>query len=235
MLCFSLDLPDPLPRDLELVAEHCQGGGAPIVETVAAYQHVPMTLGELLDSFLKEGQLHLAYDLASRIGDALIFDEFFHLRAILFRPQGYVEAGDVRHGISDVTHLIYGPPQPFCHLLVCRLAPERGRELVVGAHGFPYLLARVHGDADGAALVCHAPANGLPYPPRSIGREAEALLGVEPRYSLHQPYVSLLDQILEGKTHPPVFLGHRDHQPEVALYQLFAGSLVSGTCSPGEV
>jgi hypothetical protein len=84
MLCLSLDLPDPLPRDLELVAEHCQGGGAPIVETVAAYQHVPMTLGEPLDSFLKDGQLHLAYDVASRIGDALIFDEFFNLRAILF-------------------------------------------------------------------------------------------------------------------------------------------------------
>jgi hypothetical protein len=45
----------------------------------------------------------------------------------------------------------------------------------------------------------------------------------------------LLDQILEGKTHPPVFLGHGDHQPEVALYELFAGSLVSGACSPGEV
>ena len=47
-------------------------------------------------------------------------------------------------------------------------------------------------------------------------------------------YVSLLDQVLEGQPHPPVPLGHADNQPEVALYQFFAGSLVSGTYPPGE-
>src|SRR5215207_9900282 len=46
--------------------------------------------------------------------------------------------------------------------------------------------------------------------------------------------VALLDQILEGKVHLHVLLGHRDHEAEVALYQLLTGSLVSGTRSPGE-
>ena len=105
MLCLSLDLPDPLPRDLELVAEHSQGGGAPIVETVAAYQHVPMTLGEPLDSFLKEEQLHLAYDLASCIGDALIFDEFFNLRAILSDER--ISSSLFRSDTVVVMHITY--------------------------------------------------------------------------------------------------------------------------------
>jgi hypothetical protein len=42
----------------------------------------------------------------------------------------------------------------------------------------------------------------------------------------------ILNQVLKGKAHPPVLLGHRDHQPQVALYQLFAGSLVSGASVP---
>src|SRR5215210_2198616 len=48
------------------------------------------------------------------------------------------------------------------------------------------------------------------------------------------PMSSLLAEVLEWKTHPPVLLGHRDNQPEVVLYQLLAGSLVSGTRPPGE-
>ena len=50
---------------------------------------------------------------------------------------------------------------------------------------------------------------------------------------LHRPeqaQVALLDEVLEGEPHPPVPLGHRGHQSEVALYQLIAGPLVSGTC-----
>ena len=42
------------------------------------------------------------------------------------------------------------------------------------------------------------------------------------------------NRVLKGKAHPPVLLGNRDHQPQVALYQLFAGSLVYGASVPRE-
>src|SRR5215210_7908120 len=145
-----------------------------------------------------------------------------------------VEAGGLRHGVFDVAHLIHAPPKPLCDLLVGRLSPEVCRELVEGAPGLPHLLARVHRNADGATLVGHAPSDCLPDPPGSVGGEAEATLRIEFLDCPHQPYVALLDQILEGKAHPPVFLGHRDNQPEVVLYQLLAGTVVSGTCLPGE-
>src|SRR5829696_8695754 len=92
----------------------------------------------------------------------------------------------------------------------------------------------MHRDSDGATLVGHGPANGLADPPGSVCREAEATLRIELLDRPHQPYVAFLNQILKRKPHPPVFLGHRHNQPEVALYQLFAGSLVSGTRRPGE-
>src|SRR5215208_5744900 len=101
MLCLSLELPDPLPRDLELVAEHGQGGGAPVVEAVAPDEYVPMTLGELLDGVLQEGSLHFADDLAGRVGGTLIFDEFSELRAVLFRTKGPLRL--VASGMASMT------------------------------------------------------------------------------------------------------------------------------------
>src|SRR5215211_3083088 len=92
----------------------------------------------------------------------------------------------------------------------------------------------MHRDSDGASLVGHGPANGLPDPPSGVCREAEATVRIELFHRPDQAQVALLNQILEGKAHPPVLLGHRDNQPEVALYQLFAGTLISGTCLPGE-
>ena len=61
-----------------------------------------------------------------------------------------------------------------------------------------------------------------------------AKLRIELLDRAEQSYVALLDEILEGKAHSPVVLGHRDDQPQVALYQLFAGFLVSSSCPPGE-
>src|SRR5215207_7036285 len=197
MLGLALELPDPFPRDREFLAERCEGSGFPLVEAVAPDEDVSMAFGEPLDSLLEEGSFDLAYDLACRVGAALIFDEFFELRAVFFGTQVSVETGCHRHGVFDVPHLIYAPPQPPGGLFVGRIPPQLRRELVVGAYRLPYLLARVHGDPDGAALVGHGPPDGLPYPPGGVGREAEALLGIEPFDSLHQPNVALLDQILE--------------------------------------
>ena len=57
--------------------------------------------------------------------------------------------------------------------------------------------------------------------------EAEALPGIEFVHGLHQPNVSLLDEVLEGQPHPPVSLGHADHQTKVPLDESLSGAFVS--------
>src|SRR3712207_5519361 len=89
-------------------------------------------------------------------------------------------------------------------------------------------------DPDCSALIRHGPADRLPDPPDSISGEAVAKLRIELFNRPEQAQVALLDEVLEGETHPPVILGHRDHQSEVALYQLFARPLVSGASASGE-
>src|SRR5215204_5702158 len=145
-----------------------------------------------------------------------------------------VEAGGVRHGAFHVPHIIHAPTQPPGHLFIGGSPSQLCRELVGGACRLPYLLSHVHRDADGAGLVGHGPAESLPDPPRCIRGEPKAPVWVEPLNRLHQSYVALLDEVLEGKTVSTILLGYRDDQPEVLLYQLSAGSLVSGTRAPGE-
>jgi len=85
----------------------------------------------------------------------------------------------------------------------------------------------VHGDADGAALIGHRPLDGLPDPPRSIGREAVTPVGIELLHGLHQAYVALLDQVLKRQAIPAILLCDRDDEPEVLLDQLLAGFLIA--------
>src|SRR5215207_3825889 len=108
------------------------------------------------------------------------------------------------------------------------------REFVEHARRLAGLLPGVHRQLYDAPLVRDRQPYGLPDPPGGVGRKAVAPFRVEPLDGFDQADVALLDQVLEGEPHPPVPLGHRDHQSEVALYQLSARSLVSGASPPGE-
>jgi hypothetical protein len=120
-----------LPRDPELVAEHGQGGGAPVVEAVAPDEDVPMTLGEPPDGLPKGGSLHLAHHLPGSVGRSLVLYELPWLGGILSQAQGPVEAGSGRgNGFLGLPHLIYLPLKALGHLFVCGFAPELCRELV---------------------------------------------------------------------------------------------------------
>jgi len=56
---------------------------------------------------------------------------------------------------------------------------------------------------------------GIKHPPdRGKPREAETAIRIEVLHGFHEPYVALLDEILEGQTVAAVLLGHRDNQPE---------------------
>src|SRR5215212_8738867 len=73
-LRLALDLPDPLARDLELLAELGEGRGLLAVEAVPPNQDAPMALGEPLYGCPKLGALHLAHHLPRCIGGPLVPD-----------------------------------------------------------------------------------------------------------------------------------------------------------------
>src|SRR5205823_3474033 len=81
-------------------------------------------------------------------------------------------------------------------------------------------LDHVHGDADGARLIGDRARDGLPDPPRGVGREFVAAAVFELVDRLHQPDVAFLDQVEELQAAVGVLLGDRDHEPEVGLDHL---------------
>src|SRR5919112_5250352 len=186
-----------------------------------------MSLWQALDGLLQPRGLHLAHYLSRCVGGALVFDEVAELRRALVRAQRLVEADRVSYRALDIAYLLYGPPELLSDLLVGSIASQPGRELVVSAGHLAHLVTHVYGDTDGAALVSNCPLYRLTDPPRSIRGEPKAPLWVELLYCFHQPYVSLLDQILEGKAVSTVLLGHRDYKPQVLLNEALAGLLVA--------
>src|SRR5215210_8244472 len=92
-------------------------------------------------------------------------------------------------------------------------------------HGYPY----------GPPLVSYRPLHRLPNPPGGVGGEAEAPVGVELLNCLHKPYVSLLDEVLEGEAVSTVLLGYGDHQTQVLLDEPLAGALVALSGASAEI
>ena len=77
----------------------------------------------------------------------------------------------------------------------------------------------MHGDADRPRLVSEGAADGLPDPPRGVGRELIALVVVELLDRADQPHVAFLDEVKETQAAADVLLGDRDDQAQVGLSQ----------------
>src|SRR5215217_9154790 len=227
-LCSKLDLPDPLPRNIQLLTELCERSGFTLVQPVPTHQYVPIALGESLYSLSQLGALHLLHHGARGIACPLVLDQFAKLRAVRLRTQGLVEAHRIGHSVLYVTHLADGPFKTLGYLFVCGVVLELCGELVVGAAHLPDFLGHVHRNPYGAPLLRHRPPYRLPNPPGGISGEPKASLRVVLLHRLHKPYVALLDQILKGQPVPAVLLGHRDNKPQVLLYEPLAGPLVAG-------
>jgi hypothetical protein len=180
--------------------------------------------------------LHLPHHLARRVRSQLVLDEVAELGSgSVVRAHRLVQARGVRHRPHREPYLVDGPSEAPGNLLLGGFPLELGRELVVGARDLPYLLGHVHGDPYGPALVRYSPLHRLPYPPRSISREPEAPIGIELLNGLHQPYVTLLDKVLEGQSVAAVLLGDADDEPQVLLYKPLPGPLVALLGALGEI
>src|SRR5215208_3911412 len=197
---------------------------------------MPVSLRKPIYGFPKFRGLHLAHDRPRRVRTTLVLDELSKLRRTCIRGERLVEASDsVRDGVLDLPDVLHAPSEPLGHRLIRRGSFQLSPKLVVGAGHLAHLLAHVDGNPDGPPLVSNRPLYGLTYPPRSIGGEAEAPVGVELFNRLHKTYVALLDQIFEGQTTPTRLLGYRDNQPEVLLDESIAGSFVTLLGPLGEV
>src|SRR5215208_2730468 len=189
---------------------------------------MPVSLRKPIYDFPKLRALHLAHDRTRRVRTTLVLDDFPKLRRAFIRGERLVEAGgSVRHGVLDLPDVLHAPSEPLGHRLIRRGSFQLSRKLVVGASHLAHLLTYVGGNPYGPSLVSNRPLYVLTYPPRSIGGEPKAPVGVELPNRLHKTYVALLDQILEGQTTPTRLLGYRDNKPEVLLDESLAGSLIT--------
>src|ERR687897_1892071 len=155
---------------------------------------MPVSLRKPIYSFPKFRDLHLAHDRSGRVRTTLVLDDFPKLRGTSIRGERLVEAGgSVRHGVLDLPDVLHAPSEPLGHRLIRRGSCQLSPKLVVGAGHLAHLLAHVDGNPDGPPLLSNRSLYGLTYPPRSIGGEPKAPLGVELPNSLHKTYVALLD------------------------------------------
>src|SRR5215203_4881190 len=179
--------------------------------------------------------LHISDDRFGNLGRGLILHDTPQFGGVFPRAEWLVEARGIGHGALDLPYLLGRPPEAPRDLFVGRLAAQLGGEPIVGAGHLAHLLTHVHRQPYGATLVRHGPSDSLPYPPGGVGGEPEAPVWVELIDGLHQPYVALLDEVLEGHTVPSVLLGHRYHEPQVLLDEPRARLGVPSPSPPGEV
>src|ERR671921_1045951 len=197
---------------------------------------MPVSLRKPIYGFPKLRDLHLAHNRPRRVRTTLVLDELSKLRGTSIRGERLVEAsGSVRHGVLDLPDVLHAPSEPLGHRLIRRSSFQLSRKLMVGAGHLAHLVAYVDGNPDGPPLVSNRSLYGLTYPPRSIGGEPPAPVGVELPNRLHKTDVALLDQIFEGQTTPTRLLGYRDNKPQVLLDESLAGSLVTLLGLLGEV
>src|SRR5215217_795547 len=189
---------------------------------------MPVSFRKPIYGFPKLRALHLAHDRCGRVRTTLVLDELPKLRGTSIRGERLVETGaSLRHGVLDLPDVFHAPSEPLGHRLIRRGSIQLGPKLVVGAGHLAHLLAYVDGNPDGPPLLSNRSLYSLTYPPRSIGGEPKAPLGVELPNRLHKTDVALLDQILEGQTKPTQLLGYRDNKPQVLLDESLAGSLIT--------
>src|ERR687897_2620493 len=194
-----------------------------------------MALGQLLDGLSEPAQLHLPYDRAGYLGGALVLDQLAYLRGVRVRAQWLVKTGGVRQRALDVPDLLHRPLEASRNLLVGGLALRLRRELIVDTGHLADLVPHMHRNPDRTTLVRDGTLHGLPYPPGGVGGEPPAPVGVELLHGLHQADVALLDEVLEGQSHPAVLLGHANHEPQVLLDEPLPGPHVAGLGPHGEV
>src|SRR6266496_1976524 len=219
-----LDLPDPLARDLEVLADLLERVVALLADAEAHPEHLLLARrerGEHLPRLL--GQVHVD-DRVRRGDERLVLDEVAKV-AVLFLPDGGLEADRLLRDLEDLADLVERQLHLLRDLLRARLAPELMHEVAAGPDELVDRLDHVDADADRPRLVGDRAGDRLADPPRRVRRELVAPLVLELVHRLHEPDVPLLDEVEELEAAVRILLRDRDHEAQVRLDQLGLGPL----------
>jgi hypothetical protein len=220
----GLELADALAGEAEVAADVVERARLAVEQAEAQLEDDPLALRQAGDDVeqLLAGEA-LRGDLERVVGVAVL-DEVAELGVAVLADRGLEGRG--RPGVGE--ELLDGGDlfaELGGELLHRGLAAEGLGEVALHRQGAADALHHVDGQADRAALVGHAAADGLADPPRRVGRELVAAAVVELLDRAEQPEVALLDEVEQRQALALVALRDGDDEPEVRLDEALLGAL----------
>src|SRR6266851_6074607 len=207
-----LDLPDALSGDIEFAPDLFERAGASVLEPEPQLQDATLATGEALEHALDLLLEELVRRGVGRREGLVVGDEVPEVR-VLFLADRRLERDGLLRDLHDLADLVGGDEHALGDLLRGRLATELLKE---PARDTDELVDRLHHmdrDADRPRLIRDGPRDGLPDPPRRVGRELVPLAVVELLDRADETDVPFLDQVEEAHAAADVLLCDGHDQP----------------------
>src|SRR5437667_9285043 len=153
-----------------------------------------------------------------------VFNEVAQMRIFLF-ADGCLQRNRFLSDLQHLAHFGYRNIHALSNFFRRGFASQLLHQLPRGADQLVDGLNHVDRDANRTRLISNCTSNRLPNPPRGISGTLIPAAIFEFVHCLHQTDIALLDQIQELQTSVGVFLGDRNHEPEVSLDELALGML----------
>src|SRR5215208_1364800 len=228
-----LDLAHPLACDVELAPYLLKSAGPVVLHPKPELDDLALSLGQLVERFPE-------VQLEERLGDGVrrrrrggVLQEVTELRGVVVADRR-LKADAPLANLLQAQDFLDRHLELARDLLVRGLAPEELDHAAVGAVELVDLLDHVDGDADRATLVRDGTRYGLPYPPRRVSGELEALAVVELLRGPDEPEVPFLDEVEERYPAVAVLLGDGDDEPQVRLDELVLAALIAAGDALGQ-
>src|SRR5579884_1632468 len=221
-----LDLPDPLPRDVERPAHFVERARMLSVQPVPELEHAAFAVRKRAEDLLQRFLAHR--DLGGLVGQrhVLVGEEVPELRLLLV-PDRLLERHGRLRAPHDLLDLLERQIEVHRDLDRQRLAAELRTQLPLRADDLVQLLHDVYRHADRARFVGEGTCDRLTDPPRRVRRELEPLAVVELLGCAHETDRALLDQIEERQPLVPIALRDRDDEAEIRLHHLLLRRMVA--------
>ena len=229
----GLDLPYPLPRYRESSSDLLQSPGLAIVQTephpndrlLPRVEGADQPLEIVLEHAVLGHGIGILLGIANGVREGKVPGPGTLLAAagtgrgslgLAPLDGGLHRHVPARHLLQEL-NLVGLDVDPLGHLLVGRVPAELVLQVALGPAEGVELIVDVDGKADGPALVGNGAHDGLLDPPRGVGGEAEAALGVELLACPGEAEGALLAQVLEVEAAVLVPLGDANDEAEVGF------------------
>ena len=179
-------------------------------------------------------EIFVAEHVGRHVG-GFVADHVAERGAVLFLAHGGVEGRGPDRRRAQLRDLARGHVQLLAQFLIRRLSAEFLGQLHADAAHARDLVDQMDRQADGFALVGQRALDRLLDPPRGVGAELAAFLGIEAFDRFHQADVALGDQIEQRQAVGGVIVRDLDDQAQVGLDHLLAGRLVASLDAAGKL